>query len=316
MKNDGRSAFASALSRFNSNMKEAEARIDRVLELFAISPVDLDPRGVVWKLEHVLDSFDDKIRAEVRILAPSADETQISNLSNLLEVSLGLNTLFRVVRHFYLLGKKTGSLLTMAQLQMALPGIMEEAEAYHASLKSLTEGKMIGDGLGPLVVSRFMEGKPSREIARDTMLVETEFEGRKLLIIKAKGPGGNVGKPGEAVRKLMNERNNISIVITVDAGLKLEGETSGAVVSGIGAAIGGPGVERYKIEEVATQHKVPLHAVVVKMSEKEALTEMAKPIIEASSKASEKVREIILSESKPGDTVILAGIGNSMGIGQ
>ena len=33
----------------------------------------------------------------------------------------------------------------------------------------------------------------------------------------------------------------------VDAGLKLEGEDSGYVVDGVGAAIGGVGVEKFKI---------------------------------------------------------------------
>ena len=37
------------------------------------------------------------------------------------------------------------------------------------------------------------------------------------------------------------------MIITIDAALKLEGEDTGEVAEGIGAAIGGPGIERYKI---------------------------------------------------------------------
>ena len=40
-----------------------------------------------------------------------------------------------------------------------------------------------------------------------------------------------------------------AMVIMIDAGLKLEGELVGEVSEGIGAAIGGPGVDAYKIEE-------------------------------------------------------------------
>ena len=43
----------------------------------------------------------------------------------------------------------------------------------------------------------------------------------------------------------------------IDAGLKLEGEMVGEVSEGIGAAIGGPGVDAYKIEEKLTKYKIP-----------------------------------------------------------
>ncbi len=51
------------------------------------------------------------------------------------------------------------------------------------------------------------------------------------LVIKAEGPGGNVGKPGDAVEAVIEENEGkIGMVIMIDAGLKLEGETVGEVV--------------------------------------------------------------------------------------
>ena len=50
----------------------------------------------------------------------------------------------------------------------------------------------------------------------------------------------------------------------IDAGLKLEGEPVGEIAEGIGAAIGGPGVDAFKIEEKVTKYKLPLYAVIVK----------------------------------------------------
>ena len=47
------------------------------------------------------------------------------------------------------------------------------------------------------------------------------------------------------------------MVIMIDAGLKLEGEMVGEVSEGIGAAIGGPGVDAFKIEEKLTKYKMP-----------------------------------------------------------
>ena len=52
---------------------------------------------------------------------------------------------------------------------------------------------------------------------------------------------------GDSVAKLIEEHNEVSLIVMVDAGLKLEGEDSGYVVDGVGAAIGGVGVEKFKI---------------------------------------------------------------------
>ena len=42
-----------------------------------------------------------------------------------------------------------------------------------------------------------------REIARDIVAADVDLEGRKLIVMKAKGPGATVGKPGEAVEKIV-----------------------------------------------------------------------------------------------------------------
>jgi hypothetical protein len=134
------------------------------------------------------------------------------------------------------------------------------------------------------------------------------------LIVRARGPGGNVGKPGVAVEKLIQEAGPVDRITTFDAALKLEGEPTGEIAEGVGAAIGGPGAERYHIEEAATKHRVPLNAVVVRMPSREAVSVMTPEIGEAAKEAARRVREIILTETKTGQTVILAGIGNTIGI--
>ncbi len=94
---------------------------------------------------------------------------------------------------------------------------------------------------------------------------EIEYEGRRVIITKAWGPGGSVGKPGDAIRNLLDEeKGKVSMLITVDAAGKLEGEGVGEIAEGVGAAIGGPGVEKYKIEKAATDYEVPMYAVAIK----------------------------------------------------
>jgi hypothetical protein len=277
----------------------------------------MDPSGIVSKFDHLLDVRDQKFKEDVRKIAPGADPAQANNLENLVEASWALNTIYRIIRHFYLLGKKTNSIFIIIQLQALLPLIMQEAEAYLGAAKAFAEGQPIGDGIGPLVASKLMKDREKRRVEKDVVVAETSIEDRKVIALKAEGPGGNVGKPGDAIRSIIEENTGkVSMVVMVDAALKFEGESSGEVSEGIGAAIGGIGTERFKIEEEATKHRIPVYAVIVKESIQEAITPMKKEILEAGEKVVDRIKSLILERSKPGDTVIVAGIGNTIGIGQ
>jgi hypothetical protein len=292
-------------------------QINVLMEQFLISPVDMDPAGIVGKIDHLLDVRDAKFKEDVRRIAPGADSSQVMNLENLVEASWALNTIYRIIRHFYLMGKKTNSIFIIIQLQALLPLIIQEAEAYLGAAKAFAEGQPIGDGIGPLVASRLMKDKEKRKVEKDVVVAETMMEDRRVIALKAEGPGGNVGKPGDAIKTIIEENvDKVSMVIMVDAAVKFEGESSGEVSEGIGAAIGGVGTERFKIEQEATVHKIPVYAVIVKESLQEAITPMKKEIMEAGEKVIERIKNLILERSKPGDTIIVAGIGNTIGIGQ
>ena len=292
-------------------------QINVLMEQFLISPVDMDPAGIVGKIDHLLDVRDEKFKEDVRRIAPGADSSQVMNLENLVEASWALNTIYRIIRHFYLMGKKTNSIFIIIQLQALLPLIIQEAEAYLGAAKAFAEGQPIGDGIGPLVASRLMKDKEKRKVEKDVVVAETMMEDRRVIALKAEGPGGNVGKPGDAIKTIIEENvGKVSMVVMVDAAVKFEGETSGEISEGIGAAIGGIGTERYKIEQEATVHKIPVYAVIVKESIQEAITPMKKEIMEAGEKVIERIKSLILERSKPGDTIIVAGIGNTIGIGQ
>ena len=292
-------------------------QINVLMEQFLISPVDMDPAGIVGKIDHLLDVRDEKFKEDVRRIAPNADSSQVMNLENLVEASWALNTIYRIIRHFYLMGKKTNSIFIIIQLQALLPLIIQEAEAYLGAAKAFAEGQPIGDGIGPLVASRLMKDKEKRKVDKDVVVAETTMEDRRVIALKAEGPGGNVGKPGDAIKTIIEENvGKISMVVMVDAAVKFEGENSGDVSEGIGAAIGGVGTERFKIEQAATTNKIPVYAVIVKQSIQEAITPMKKEIMEAGEKVIDRIKSLILERSKPGDTIIVAGIGNTIGIGQ
>lgn len=317
IKDEGRKTAIETMKEIGKPQTDPTARIDRFLEYFTISPQNLDPAGVVWKLEHIIDVRDVRLKDEVKMMAPSADETQTNNLENTLEAAMALNYIYKVIRHFYLLGKKTLSLYIIMQIQMLLPLIMREAEAYASALKAFSFGQPIGDGAGALVAGRIMHGYKTKKLPKDCVVATVPIEGRTAYVIKAEGPGGNVGKPGDAIEAVIKEnKGKIASVIMIDAAGKLEGEIVGEIAEGIGAAIGGPGVDQFKIEESILKYHIPINALVIKEDIGDAVSPMRKEIIDSIDKAIERVKQVILERTKEGDKVVIAGIGNSIGIGQ
>jgi hypothetical protein len=317
IKDDGRKVAIDTIKEVGKLNGDPSERIDQFLEYIAITPQDMDPSGIVWKLDHILDVRETRFKDEVKLMAPAADETQLNNLENTLEAAMALHSIYKVIRHFYLLGKKTLSLYVIMQIQMVLPLIMQQAEAYAQALRAFSVGQPIGDGAGPLVAGKLMQGYETKEIARDIIVAEVPIEGRTAFILKAKGPGGNVGKPGEAISEIVKQKKGkIATIIMIDAALKLEGEKPGEVAEGVGAAIGGPGVEQFKIEEAIVKHKIPLNAIIVKQDLGDAVSPMRKEIFEAADPVITRIKRLLLERTKEGDNVIIAGIGNTIGIGQ
>jgi len=243
-----------AIKKFGKPAFDPTSQVDRFMEHFMIAPVDMDPAGVVGKLGQIVNVREFTFEREVAQMAPEATPAQRHNLENLLEASLALNVFYKVIRHYYLMGKKTMNIYIIMQIHMILP-----------ALQAFRDGIPIGDSVGPIVAAKLLNGAPTKEVAKEMVVGETTIEGRRVLVIKALGPGGSVGRPGDAIERLLEgENGKVKMLITVDAAGKLEGEEVGEVAEGVGAAIGGIGVEKYKIEEAASRHNVPMYAVAIK----------------------------------------------------
>ncbi|HJU95345.1 MAG TPA: DUF1512 domain-containing protein [Nitrososphaera sp.] len=303
--------------KLSSTSNDPTIGVDRFLEYFTILPVDLDPTGLVRKLDHVMRTRDDRVRAEIKKLCYGAGDKEISKIENILEAATALNLIYKVVRHYYLMGKRTTSMFVLVQLQMVMPLLLEEAEALQKAISAFKRGQPIGDGIGPMVVGKMMVGKEKKLAAKETIYSEDDYKGRKLYLLKAEGPAGTVGRPGEAMTRLVGDMGiKIDTVIMIDAALKLEGEKTGDVAEGIGAAIGGIGVEKYQVEEVATRFNIPIYAVIVKQSVQDAITIMRKEIADAFEKVTNTVYSVIEDRTSEGQAVMVIGIGNTIGVGQ
>jgi hypothetical protein len=292
-------------------------RIDSIINYVTIMPVDMDPTGIVTKVEHLANTSDERARREISRLMKGADSLSLSVAQNLVEIAGGLNMMHKVVRHYYLTGRKMHSYATLMQLQMALPQILVQAQELVRAADSIKLGQPIGDGVGPMVASKFIGDAPKESIARDTVMAKTTLKGRQLYIVKAEGPMGYVGQPGHAIQRIVEQPNtSLKAIIMVDAAAKLEGEDTGDVSEGMGAAIGGIGVEKFQIEEVAAKHDIPVYAVLIKEGDEDVMSTMKKEIVDGAAKAVDVVARIIEENSNEGDTVLLAGIGNTLGVGQ
>jgi len=317
IRDEGRKMAIKTIKEIGKPKEDPIERVDQFLEYIAIAPESMDPAGIVWKLEHVLDVLDTRYKDEVKLMAPEANEAQLNNLENTLEVALALNVIYKVIRHFYLLGKKTLSLYIIMQLQMVLPLIMQEVEAYASALKAFATGQPIGDGAGALVAAKLMHGHKIRKIAKDIVVAKVPLEGRIAHVLKSEGPGGNVGKPADGIRRIIEENEGkIATIVMVDAMQRLEGEKPGDVAEGVGAVIGGPGVDQFKIEESVLKYKIPVNAVIIKEDTGDAHSPMRKEIFDATDTAIQRIKRLILEKTKKGESVIIAGIGNTIGIGQ
>jgi hypothetical protein len=321
MRDDVRQRTISALKQAGTDLtdEELEKRLDAILDYFYIPPESMDPAGVVYKLEHILEIGENRFEDQVAALVKTDDLHRVKTLTNLVEVARAMNLIYRIVRHYYLLGRKTSNYFLAIQVQMMMPMILELAEAYRQASFAFYNGQPIGDGAGVLVaakLAREIKAVTVDESIKDTTVMLGEWEGRKVYIVRAKGPGGTVGRPGEAVKKVIEMEGKVDTVITIDAALKLEGEETGKIAEGAGVAIGGPGVDKFKIETIAKEKNVSLYAIAIFQSIAEAITPMRESISKATDQALEKVKEIIRKYvPEKGIVVIVAGIGNTVGIG-
>ena len=301
-----------------SGATNADELTEKFAEWFVIDPVNVEPTDIINRMKLLMRTSEDKIRQIIMLSLPNLDPVTRSKIEVSAEIVNSLNTIYKVIRHYLILGKKLQSYYILLQLQSIVPILIKMAESYEKAQDVFIKGIPVGDSLGPLVASRFLmnineKWTPSREMVAG----ETEFEGRKLIVLKAEGPMATVGTPGEAVENVINKlEGRVNRIITVDAAAKLEGEQTGSIAEGVGVAMGDPGPEKIAIERVAAKYNIPIDAIIVKMSMEEAITEMPKEVYDASDKVVEMVKQLIRERTKPGDTVVLIGVGNTCGVAQ
>ena len=314
-RNESRDVLISYVTKNLKTQKDPVSKIDRFLDYFTVMPIDMDPTGIVPKVRHFVRSREDYTREHVRSLSPEISHFELNKVQTLIEIASSLKLIYKIVNHLYLTAKKQNNYPLILPLQMILPFVMEEAEAMKNAISAFSQGQPIGDGIGPMVVGKMMLNTTKQTLAFETVCGESEYEGRNLFLLKAEGPYATVGRPGDAVEEIISKQK-LDTIIMIDAALKMEGEESATVAQGFGAAIGGIGTERFQIEEIATKHKIPILAIIIKESVKEAITLMTKNIADKADDIRSQIYEMIKDNTKEGQNVLVIGVGNTLGVSQ
>lgn len=293
--------------------KRIKDSVNRFFEFFLIQPVDLDPYGMVKKFDHLIKNEHERFDYFVNQIIPNADDEKKACIKMGFSGGIELYMLSKIVRHYIEMIRKTKSYQIAMLIQMQLPLIEKIAKALFEGTNALSKGKPIGDSIGPWMAARMIGTLKTREVEEGIIMAQKKIDGRRLFILKAKGPGGRIGYPGKAVEKLIN-KYRIARIVTIDAAAKLEGEKTGSVAEGVGVAMGGPGVERSYIENAVVRKGIPIDSIVVKMSSEEAIKPLRMSMIKAYDNVMDSVKRSI-EMTKKGSNLIVVGVGNTSGVG-
>ncbi|MDX9693329.1 MAG: DUF1512 family protein [Methanothermobacter sp.] len=297
--------------KFSNGDKEIREKVNEFLDFFIVPPTDLDPHGIVQKFNKILELSESRFKNMVNIIAPDASRETKANIIMTLKVAIGLNSVYKMIRHNFELAKKTGNLQILLALQMNMPLIMRIFKAQYNGAKAFSKGLPVGDGAGPLTTAMLLKKDDEIESIDEMIYAKREYNGRKLIILRPEGPGARLGKIARAVNTLI-DRFNIQKIIMVDAAVKMEGEETGRVAEGVGIVIGGTGVEKWFIEDKILKGDIEIDSIVIKMGPEEAITQMDKKIFRGCETALERVKASI--ERTGEGNILVVGVGNSCGI--
>jgi len=300
-----------ALDEFKKMME----RIDEIINSFLIYPVTLDPTGIIERLEHLIDVRRRRLEGISLKILPEAPSFVNKNLESALEAAAVIRYLWKISVHLYKVGIRTNNIFYLFQLKFWVPFFRELCLSFYDAIKSFVVGAPVGDSVGAMVAQKFFGEVVDVDEEMRIAYSSIEYNGRYILAVKAVGPGSEVGRPGRFLEKILQKiEGNVDAVITVDAALRLESEEPGHVDVGVGAAIGDPGPEKFRIEKWTAKYKIPLFAVAIKENYLESLTPLRKELLSSVDEAYKIIRRLIVEEVPEGGKVIILGIGNTVGI--
>ncbi len=285
-------------------------KINKFMDFIVIEPSNLDPFGIVKKIDHIIRNSDKRFDEFSHEIGKGLNEQEIKRLNYGLRGGMSVHQIAKVVRHYVEIVKKYKNLQIAMVVQMQLPMIQSIIKSESEGTKAFLNGWPVGDSIGPLVAARNMD-KPKKSEGQMVYDIK-KIEGRNVLFIKASGPEPELGRLDDAMNKLM-KKHKIDRVLTIDAGAKLEGEKTGSVAEGVGFAMGGIG-EREILENMLMKKKIPIDSIVIKMGVEEAIKPMKPEVLKSLNDVNDYMMRSI-RRTKKGRTIVVVGVGNTIGVG-
>ncbi|MCK4429610.1 MAG: DUF1512 family protein [Candidatus Aenigmarchaeota archaeon] len=291
--------------------KQLKTSIDRIMEYFVVEPDSIDPSGIAKKIRYITNRHDKKLDLFVEDITAGISKDEMRNLSAGLTHTIGLYKITKIIKHFIELVKQTKNFQIGMILQMQLPFIDKQMNALYSSVPAFMQSLPVGDCIGPLYAANIIGTAKATKISEGTVVAKKNISGKEVFILKAEGPGANLGNIDEAIKKIV-AKNKIEKIITIDASGALESEKTGTVAEGVGFAMGPRGAERFFAETFLTEKNIPVDAIAIKMKPEEALMPMRKEIKKALPVVDENVKRSLKEVKKK---AIIVGVGLTIGVG-
>jgi hypothetical protein len=134
MSDKSREDIFKAVKPFTAENADIRASVNNYLSFFTIEPVRWTRSG---SSEAGITSGRKEERSMLFVSQSRRRPTSTKGQHrDDIEAATAVNYIYKVIRHYLLLGKKTRSLLVFVQLDMQLPMIMKQAEAYYTAQRT------------------------------------------------------------------------------------------------------------------------------------------------------------------------------------
>ena len=167
----------------NSKLKNS---VKNFLEFFVISPVDMDPYGIIRKFEHLVKLEKERFKYFVGQVAPDANSEDQANIMMGLSGAMSLYQVAKVVRHFVELIKKTKSINLAMVIQMQLPLIEMIGKALLRGTEALSNGWPVGDTIGAFIAADLTGDVKVVDVDDETVVARKKYKNKDVIIVKAK----------------------------------------------------------------------------------------------------------------------------------
>ncbi|MHA1775701.1 MAG: DUF1512 family protein [Promethearchaeota archaeon] len=307
--------------------------ITELLDYFIIPFENFKKDTYILWLNLILQQ-EEHLKEMIRNYVPKISSSVLEKLLALLKATQQIDLILKNGYHNLSIGEKTNGYWYLLQTASEITQTMLKARTYRVLIDSIMLGEPIGDSIAPLVLKTFIEQfdipqkdsnmKITEETIMDEYLLNTiQFEDRNLVCLRPKGPEPRVGHPGMIVKHVLENlpanRSNISMILTIDAFAKLEVEKSGTISHGLGLVIGTDthaNFEKAYLEEILPQHnpEIKMEAIICRESLEDAVFPMSEQIKNSIAKIIRLIKSSIITQSKPGDNIIILASGNALGI--